>query len=350
MRFDRRHEFPNARAIAPAAASGALAALALSLSGGPALGQQPPSGADARGTWSFVWENDYFAQTDRNYTNGLRLAYLSAPRPLDGLSSRIARALFRADDDAVVRRGFAIGQSIFTPEDTDAETAPPDQHPYAGWLYGEYSSVVEHDSHIDQVSLQLGVVGPSAGGEAVQNKWHRLIGGDPARGWDDQIDDEFGLALSYDRILRRIVEISSDGRQLDVTPSFGATAGNVRMNLRAGLNVRIGTDLQSDYGPPRIRPSLAGAGYFAPQNAFSWYVFAGAEARIVAHDIFLDGSLFRDGDPSVGSRTFVGDFQAGLALQFRRVQFAYTHVVRTREFDAQTDRHRFGAVSVSTKF
>lgn len=317
---------------------------------GATIAAQAQSLDDADGTLSFVWENDYFARTDRNYTNGLRLAYLSAPRPLEGLPERLARALFGADEDSVVRRGFAIGHSIFTPDDTDAVSAPADQHPYAGWLYGEYSSVIEHDAHIDQISLQLGVVGPSAGGEQVQNRWHRLFGGDTAKGWDDQIDDELGVALSYDRTFRRIAEIGSGGRQIDVTPTFGATVGNVRVNARAGMTVRYGQDLRNDYGPPRIRPSLAGGGYFAPRNAFSWYVFAGAEARLVAHSIFLDGSLFRDDDPSVGSRTFVGDLQAGLALQFRRVQVAYTQVVRTQEFDAQVNRHRFGAISVSAKF
>ncbi len=114
--------------------------------------------------------------------------------------------------------------------------------------------------------------------------------------------------------------------------------------------MRIGADLPADYGPPRIRPALAGAGFFSPANDFSWYLFAGVNGSAVAHDIFLDGSLFRDGDPHVDKNVFVGEVQAGLALQFRRVQIAYTFVTRTKEFKTQTSAQQFGAVSISAKF
>ncbi len=305
---------------------------------------------DERSTWSFVWENDYFAQTDQNYTNGVRIAYFSGAKQPSGVSEAIARNIFNAGDDAVIRRGFAVGHSIFTPSDIDTAAPLPDQHPYAGWLYGEYSVVVEQRDIIDQVTIQAGVVGPSAGGEFVQNNWHRLIGGDPALGWDNQIDDEFGIVLSYDRKFRKREVIDERKISIDVTPSFGASIGNVRINARAGLTFRIGQDLRNDYGPPRVRPSLAGSGYFSPRDGFSWHVFFGVEGRAVAHDIFLDGSLFREDDPSVTSKALVGDFQTGLVTQIERFQIAYTYVVRTKEFEEQIDNHRFGAVSLSVKF
>jgi hypothetical protein len=79
-------------------------------------------------------------------------------------------------------------------------------------------------------------------------------------------------------------------------------------------------------------------------------VFGAAEGRVVAHDIFLDGSLFRKSDPSVPSNIFVGDFQAGLVMQIQRIQIAYTYVLRTKEFKPQSDDQQFAAVSVSAKF
>ena len=100
----------------------------------------------------------------------------------------------------------------------------------------------------------------------------------------------------------------------------------------------------------RVRPALAGAGFFSPVDEFSWYLFLGVNGSAVAHNIFLDGSLFRDGDPSVDKKIFVGEVQAGLAVQLRRVQIAYTFVTRTREFDMQNGAQQFGAVSISTKF
>ncbi|MBI1364723.1 MAG: DUF2219 family protein [Alphaproteobacteria bacterium] len=310
----------------------------------------PGTAEDTLSTWSFVVENDYFANTDENYTNGLRLAYVSGQREPEGLSAFIARKILGAGRDARIRKGFAFGQSIFTPQDLSATAPLPEQHPYAGWLYGEYMVVVQQDDRIDQFTIEAGVIGPSAGGEFVQNHWHTLIGGETAKGWDNQIGDEPGLVLSYDHQRRALLEFGDAGFGADLTPSFGFSIGNIQDNARVGLTMRIGRDLTNDYGPPRVRPSLAGAGYFSPTHHFSWYFFAGAEARAVAYDAFLDGRMFHPGDPSVPSKAFVGDFQGGLVTQIRRVQIAYTYVLRTEEFTGQDGAQQFAAISLSAKF
>lgn len=319
------------------------------LAAGPALAADDPVG-DGRGTWSFVIENDVYAGTDRNYTNGVRLSYLTGFKPARGISGFFARNLLGVDEGEGVRQGFAVGQSIFTPEDTQLVEAPPDQHPYAGWLYGEYALLVEGDNSTDQLYFQAGVVGPSAGAEWVQNNFHDVIGSDEAEGWSDQLDDEPGFQIGYDKKLRALAEIETLGLGADLTPDFGVVAGNVLTQATLGLTLRLGIDLRSDYGPPRIRPSLAGAGFFTPQSAFSGYLFAGVQGRAVARNIFLDGNSFDDDLPSVDKKYFVADFQAGLVVQIEDVQLAYTFVTRTEEFDDQEDRQQFGAFSFSFKF
>ena len=306
---------------------------------------------DDSATWTFVEENDLFAGTDRNYTNGLRLAYVSGFKDVHGVSEFFARTIIGAPEDAGIRRGFALGHSIFTPTDIDQTEPLADQHPYAGWFYGEYSAIVEQRDRIDQITMQFGVVGPAAGGEFVQNNWHSLIGAEEAQGWANQIGNEPGFVLSYDRRFRALALSDPDKAiSADLTPNFGASVGNVYTSARAGLTLRIGEDLSNDYGPPRIRPSLAGGGYFAPRDRFSWYIFAGIEARVVAHNIFLDGSLFDDEITHVTSETLTGDIQAGLVTQIRRVQIGYTYVIRAKEFKEQDERQEFGAVSFSVKF
>lgn len=345
-----RIDLRRARGCALALAGLAMAPGALAQAEDPRTSEPFLSSYDESGTFTFVLENDYFANTDRNYTNGLRAAYLSGFKQPGGFSNWVAETVLCAGPDAGIRRGIAIGHSIFTPQDTSATEPLPDQHPYAGWFYGEYSVIVEQEDIIDQFTLQGGVVGPAAQGEWVQNNWHNLIGGDPVNGWDNQIPNEPGFVFSYDRKLRSLFELGDTEFGADATPNFGFSVGNVRTNARAGLMLRIGSDLRNDYGPPRVRPSLAGAGFFSPRDKFSWYLFAGVEARAVAHEIFLDGSLFRNDDPSVDSHVFVGDFQAGLVVQVRRVQISYTNVVRTKQFTTQEGAQQFGALSVAVKF
>lgn len=309
----------------------------------------PPVRSDDGATLAFTWENDSFAGTDRNYTNGVRLSWLSGTRDTDGVSDWVARRL-GADNTAIVRRGAALGHSIFTPEDIQSTEGPLGQHPYAGWVYLEYTPLIEQAGQVDQLTFQVGLLGPGAGGEFVQNEFHALIGADKARGWDSQLRDELTLGLAWDRRLRRIADIPVGDLSVDITPTLGASLGTVQTYAKLGAMVRLGDDLQVDYGPPRVRPSLSGANYFNPVDRASWYMFAGAEGRYVAHNRFLDGSLVREDEGTLTRKPWVGDVQAGLALQYRDLQLAFTLVFRTEEFDEQVRAHRFGAFSLSRRF
>lgn len=311
------------------------------------LGAEPD--ARERGTFSVLFENDTFAGTDRNYTNGVELSYLSAPNRAFAPLAWIGRRVLRADADDKIYGGIGVGQSIYTPSDTKTTAPLPDQHPYAGWLHMTLSSFVDSGRTLDTLSLDLGLVGPDAGGEWVQNNVHDLLGAEEAKGWQHQVRNEPGFVLTADRKWRAIAEWERGGLGVDVLPSLGVSIGNVLTQAQAGLVLRVGEDLADDYGPPRIRPSLAGGGFFAPRDAFSWYLFAGASGRAVAYNIVLDGNAFRDGGPSVNRRPLVAEAQAGLVLQFGRVQSAFTIVTRTDEFKGQDQQELFGAIALSMK-
>jgi len=317
----------------------------------------PPPGA--RATWSLIWENDAFGGTDRNYTNGLRLSYVSptdpsttaapAARGGDSLHRRIAGFLLGADAQDVVRYGLAVGHSIFTPEDIDVAGPLPDQHPYAGLLYGEYSLFAQDDESLRIAALQVGMVGPGAGAEWVQNSVHAVIGSPHAAGWSHQLHNEPVFALYLERRERAVLARPLLRQQFDVTPHWGLALGTLRSQAKAGITLRYGPDLRNDFGPPRIRPALGGAGYFEAVTGFRWYLFAGADLRAVARDLVLDGNTFRD-SASVSRTPLVADLQAGLVLTYGNTQLAYTFVTRTREFASQRSAQQFGSLSLAVKF
>ncbi len=312
------------------------------LTGLCAMSQPAPSFAGSLGV---VIENDVFSGTDLNYTSGLRAGYVTD----EGRGERLARALLRAGPEARTRLGFAIGQSIYTPEDVGATAPLPDQHPYAGWLYSEISVLADRGDALDALTLNLGVVGPHAFGEEAQNSLHRWLRGSEAQGWANQLRDEPGLILSYDRIWRPIAMSPGDGVSFDVTPHAGVSVGNVLTQAKVGLSFRFGEGLENDYGPPRIRPSVSSGGYFDRKPGLTWYFFAGGEVRGVARNIVLDGNTFRD-SLSVDKRPFAADAQGGFVVQVDRVQAAYTYVWRRREFETQDNPQKFGAISVSVIF
>jgi hypothetical protein len=340
-----------------------LVAAAMATSPVAAQDASPPS-AWRGGAVSVVTENDKWAMRgdDRHYTNGIRLGWVSAPIAADDGSiwgwARAAAALVPTFDPAgEVRVGIALGQNIYTPGDILRRERIRNDRPYAGWLYAGLALV--NDTRrpsgldtLDTLEVNFGIVGPGAGGRLTQNRWHNFIGVDEAYGWDNQIANEPGFVLYYERkwrgqYSRSVGPVGELG--VDATPHVAFSLGNVATYAAVGGAVRIGHNLSQDYGAPRIRPALSGSGYTTAAGGFGWYVFAGSEARLVGYDMFLDGPLSRGGH-SVDRRPLVIDMQAGAALTWGSVRAAYTYVVRSREFFGQSTPDRFGALSLTIGF
>lgn len=313
--------------------------------------------AEAEGVFSLAVENDSLSSGgDRNYTSGIKLAYVS---PAEGVPDwlRGAGDFTRAfSGSAPDFWGIAIGQSIFTPEDISAVPAPPDQHPYAGWLYMQIMVGAEEDRsdgraprYLDTYELEFGIVGPSALGEEAQGGIHQILGAPEPLGWDSQLNDEFAFAVSFDRRWRalRVFGDYFGGLEADLTPSAGVTLGTLRTEARAGLTIRLGRRIDSDYGPPRVRPSLAGVEHFEG-GRLSWSIFAGVQGRAVARNLFLDGNTWED-SASVDRNPYVADFQTGFSISAGDWRLAYTYVWRTEEFETQSARQDFGALAISVR-
>lgn len=301
------------------------------------------------GTLTLVFENDLFYNTDRHYTNGVRLSWMPRRDSTPGWALRIARLLPWFPTEGSVRHGYAFGQNMYTPRDIELVDPPRDDRPYAGWLYGAVGVGVETGRQLDQLGLMLGVVGPASLAEQSQKFIHKITGSDKPRGWDTQLENEPGIVLIYQRSWRGLATKTLAGSDLDLTPHIGGALGNVFTYANAGLTLRYGRRLPHDYGPPRIQPGFPGSAFFVPRGDFGWYLFAGLEGRAVARNIFLDGNTFRD-SRSVDKKPFVGDVQFGLVLAWRTARMSYTHVLRTREFESQRERDDFGAIALSVQF
>src|SRR5262249_47828603 len=133
--------------------------------------------------------------------------------------------------------------------------------------------------------------------------------------------------------------------EFEIEPHLGATAGDVTTEAFTGASLVLGDDLVGDALPMRVRPSLAGSGDFDNVDGIGWFVFAGASARAIAYDVFLEGDT--PYKSMIDRRPYVLDAQAGAALRLWRAQIAFTLVERTKEFNQQNGNDRFGALSFS---
>ena len=351
----------------------AMGALLANISGLGAQTEPPRTSAtedERRSIYTFQVENDVFnriAKSDRDYTNGLRVGWLSPAltEMQPGLIAATTVPTFfgEAPSTSVIRRvAVSFGQNLYTPQDTYATQPIYNDRPYAAWLYGSFAlqysykrtdpkTGTEEPVRLDTLQFDGGVIGPAAGGAFVQNNWHTLIGAAQTYGWANQLHNEPTLGIAFERRWRtgRSVLIEDPKLEVDFIPRLGAVLGNVATYASAGGTGRIGKNLRDDFGPTRARPALPGSEAFIGDGSFGWYLVAGLDAQAVARNIFLDGNT--DGQSlSVGHRPFVGEAQVGFAILYGGVRFTYTQVVRTPEFYQQDRFTQFGSVNVTFRY
>lgn len=319
-----------------------------------------PARADDGSRVTILEENDsiYF-NSDKHYTQGLRVSNLGPALALgsgwNGPFTWVGGVapIFRDGADRERRYAVFLGQSIFTPKNLTLKPPDPSDRPYGGWLYIGSSLLQESDRRmLENLEIDLGVVGPGALGKQVQNDFHQLIGDAQAQGWSSQIQNEPGVALSYER-LWRLPLLSVGPIASDVVPQIGATVGNVFTYGEVGALLRVGHNLQADYGPVRIRPALSGTDYFDASHLdghYGYYWYFGAQGRVVGRNIFLDGNSFRQ-SPSIQARVLVADYLTGVTVfggEAWRLDFSMAR--RTREFIGQKASDVLGTAALSIGF
>ncbi len=336
----------------------AAAAAMLVVCASPALAQEAPSQQPRAVALTFQIDNDYFTNADYHYTNGLRFSYMPAnPWPVvDRLADVLLLPpafLVGLAPDAERRISYILGQSMFTPNNINDDRLIVEERPYAAWLYAGVALHRISRRTPDSVELDVGVVGPSALGRPVQTEWHEVIGVGKPQGWDNQLADEPGVLLTFERKIRHGSEaaLRNPALSMDWLTSFGAAVGNVYVLADAGALIRVGQRMPPDFGPPRIKPTLSGADYapYLAPGEFAWYGFAGANLRAVARDVFLDGNT-RNPSHHVDSKPFVAEVQAGFAAFYGPVRLTYMFVYRSREYSQQDGADRFGGFSATPRF
>ena len=315
-------------------------------------------------TTNFYLENDLFGTTDQNYTNGIRLSFvspnLSSYRDDPAVPALVNRINERLDKLLDFRDGLtrnlvvSLGQLMYTPGDPEPRELIVDDRPYAGYLYLGFGFHARTADRLDSVEVNLGVVGPAALGEEAQDAIHGLRDIDKFNGWDNQLRNEPTLQLVYENKLRLFDQPLPGGLQHDFISHAGAALGNVASYLNVGGEYRLGWDLPEDFGTSAIRPagdnSAPGAGDIRLYPSDKWlhglHGFVSVDGRAVANDIFLDGNSWPDSH-SVDKEHLVADVAVGVSFLVRQWKISYSQVFRSREFKGQARHHEYGSLSLS---
>lgn len=318
-------------------------------------------------------DNDLFANTDRDYTNGARLSWISSNRDVAELGSvqRMLRRLsgdaesfaifrglsgFEDPDDLQYNYGFSLTQLMFTPELAAPYVQPPGERRYAGWLAVGFSLHVKDDRILNSVELTLGTTGPNSLAENSQDFVHSARGIDKFNGWDYQIPNEITADLSFVQ-KRRVdfVKWNFGAFRMDGLTEWGARLGSFRTAAHVGGFFRAGFNLPPDFSDPRLSETAYSNLYFDSDDPYTgnWsaYFLFGATGRGVAFDATLDGPLFSDFETGNRREPFVAEVFGGGGIRYRQVELSYVHTWRTEEYEQQRGGVAdFGSVALRLRF
>lgn len=290
-------------------------------------------------------ENDLFGKgSDQNYTNGIRIGWFDAGEKPPGITQRLDDFLPLLDVNDTTSVTYSLGHNLYTPDAIESPEQDPDDRPWAAFAYASMGMVTLTDGALDAYEITLGVVGPMALGEQLQKTTHDIIGSPEPRGWDNQLKNEPGLVLSWQRRWPKSFRRDLAGTYLSFAPHVGLTAGNIYTYASSGATFKLSSRSGRWADKPlMVQPSIPGTGFFPRTGKLYWEFFLALEGRAMARNIFLDGNTFTDSH-SVDKKPLVGDLSAGITATWRRLRVGYTIVYRTREFEGQDDPALFGAV------
>jgi lipid A 3-O-deacylase len=304
---------------------------------------------DPDGIFTFQVENDSLSipSTDRYYTAGESLGYVLPTGVLPDFVAGLGQNLF---GEGTQRLEFNLQSVIFTPVDTQVYNPNPDDRPYAGQLSLHTTLIQDTDWTRSLAQVSVGVVGPASLGQSIQNGFHTIIGDTESKGWHHQLHNEPTLDFFGGRIWRDDVASFDNGNiAVQLLPQITGQVGNSEIYAQAGAIARIGSGLESDFGPALIQPAMSGSDAYTPTQPIVWYVFGGGMGRIVAHNLLVQGNDFQS-SRGVALAPLQADLEVGGAIIVYGLRVTATEVFETPEFHHAAPAFQYGSVAISTRF
>jgi hypothetical protein len=201
--------------------------------------------------FSFYFYNDFFARTDKHFTNGGSLAWIddsfsATNDPYITTYSKLAYEIMNAlpfTNFSIAEEytaGMSLSQYMFTPEDINVTHPQYDDIPYMGHLTLDFFLFEIYKDSFNEFRLSVGTIGKASGAEQVQKTIHKWTGSDEPQGWDTQL----GPLVTFNILYRHGAILWEKGKQdswrSDLFYNVGFQAGNFIIDGFGGMMIRFG--------------------------------------------------------------------------------------------------------------
>ncbi len=275
------------------------------------------------------YDNDYFAASDKNYTQGYSFE-LVAPV----FSKNPLNFLFIKSPDSYTRFGLATEHIGYTPENYASDEIQVGDRPFAAAIILKSFMIatnVEQQSRLTS-ALSFGIIGPAAFGEEMQVGIHEATGNKIPRGWCYQIRNDVVLnyEIGYEKQLLRLSDIAS------LQASAHLKAGTLFTNGSIGLNATVGL-LDRPFGSLNER------------TGFVLFAYVQPVVSVVGYDATLQGGLFNRESPytinSNDLERLTTQGTLGIVLKTRTLYLEYTRSIISKEYTTG-DAYKWGGIRI----
>lgn len=311
---------------------------------------------------SIISDNDAFFNSylDRYYTAGNSIRYTSKEKDYycENVKYLGDNQLKRSNlwwlgkvslimSQHVTRWEMGITQEMYTPRIKQAPVPGVADYPYAGYLYLSLGILNRNANTEERIQLNLGVVGPAALAQTAQDAIHVVFGlGGRLPGWETQISNEPIFNLHY-QITKKFYIFNTQYISADILPSISASLGNAHIDAGVFARVRLGYNLDTDFGVTKINHSIDSAPPHS--DKFSIYAFAGAGGKFVIKNIFISGNTFERGT-GLDLQRFTYELEGGVAMAIKGFRISYTVSHRGKEFKNQAGAMNFASIALQIAF
>ncbi len=283
----------------------------------------------------FNYDNDFFAATDENYTQGysfeLVLPYFKT-NPFNHL-------FFTPKSETVETRfGLAVEHIGYTPNRYELPEIQVGDRPFAAAIMLKSFMIatdVEKKNRFTS-SFSLGFIGPAAFGEEMQRGIHKATGNKTPLGWGNQIKNDIVLnyEVGYEKQLINYKNLVS------LQATANAKVGTLFTNGSLGLNTTVGI-INSPFTSTSER------------NGFKIYAYANPIISVIGYDATLQGGVFNNKSPytiaSSDVERFTGQFKYGIVIKTKTLFFEYSQAIITKEYVTGSS-YKWGGIKVGFTF
>jgi hypothetical protein len=277
----------------------------------------------------FHYDNDYFAATDENYTQGYSFELVSPYFKTNPFNH-----LFYIPKEVETRYGLAVEHIGYTPNHYELPKIQFGDRPFAAAIMLKSFMISTNEAKKSRFtsSFSLGIIGPGAFGEEMQVGIHKATGNKIPLGWRHQIKNDIVLnyEVGYEKQLFRYHDLFS------LQATANAKIGTLFTNATIGINSTFGI-INSPFSS------------ISERNGFKLYAFAQPMLSVIGYDATLQGGLVNKKSPyTIGSgdvERLTGQFNYGFIVKSKTLYFEFSRSVISKEF-ASGSAYSWGGIKI----